>query len=337
VWGISLVGTWNGGDVMRVKAKFWKLGGGLASVAAVGFLFAVASPVAAQQSRGEIRDLKKQIVRIEKQLRAVQKRVFGKDFPSVEELEKAAAEAGQRSLSTAELLAGMEVRITSIDRQMRQLTGKIEEFEFQQSRLLSDIGKLQEDIEFRFRELEQKAAAAPKEKAAGRTPRRSPFVETESPEEAEQQLRKAEAEEREFKARIEAARLPAGSPEEQYEFAQDLMRRGDYEAAEKAFSSFISAHSDHVLTGNAQYWLGETFYVRKDYPRAAEAFLIGYEKYGDRAKGPDSLLKLGLTMAGMGQNDEACTILRELEIRYVNATQRIKSRAEAEARRLSCP
>ena len=322
---------------MRAKAKFGKFGGGLAALAALGVLLIVASPVAAQQTRGEIRDLKKQIVRIEKQLRAVQKRVFGKNFPSVEALEQAETEAGRQSLSTTELLASMEVRIAGIDRQMRQLTGKIEELEFHQSRLLSDLGKLQEDIEFRFRELEQKAATVPKEKTAGATPRRSPFVETESPEEAEEQLKKAEAEERAFKARIEAARLPAGSPEEQYEFAQDLMRRGDYEAAEKAFSNFIAAHADHTLTGNAQYWLGETFYVRKDYPRAAEAFLVGYQKYGDGVKGPDSLLKLGLTMAGMGQNDEACTILRELEIRYLKATQRIKSRAEAEARRLSCP
>lgn len=325
---------------MRTKAKFGKFGkfgGGPAALAALGLLLLVASPVAAQQSRSEIRDLKKQIVRIEKQLRAVQKRVFGKDFPSIEALEAAGTEAGRQSSSSAELLAGMEVRIAGIARQMRQLTGKIEELEFHQSRLLSEIGKLQEDIEFRFRELERKAAAAPKVRARGATPGSSPFVETMSPEEAERQLRKAEAEERAFKAGIEAARLPAGSPEEQYEFAQDLMRRGDYQAAEKAFSNFIAAQPDHTLTGNAQYWLGETFYVRKDYPRAAEAFLVGYQKYGDGAKGPDSLLKLGLTMAGMGQNDEACTILRELEIRYLKASQRIKSRAEAEARRLACP
>ena len=306
-------------------------------VAALGVLLIVTSPVAAQQSRSEIRDLKKQIVRIEKQLRAVQKRVFGKNFSSVEALAQAETEAGRHSLSRAELLASMEVRIAGIDRQMRLLTGKVEELEFHQSRLLSEIGKLQEDIEFRFRELEQRTAAAAKEKSVGPTTRRSPFVETESPEEAEKQLQKAKAEERAFKARIEAARLPSGSPEEQYEFAQDLMRRGDYEAAEKAFSNFITVHSDHGLTGNAQYWLGETFYVRKDYPRAAEAFLVGYRKYGDGAKGPDNLLKLGLAMAGMGQNEEACTILRELEIRYLKANQRIKRRAEAEARRLSCP
>lgn len=321
---------------MRAMVKFGKFGGGLAAVAALGFVLIVASPVAAQQTRSEIRDLKKQIVRIEKQLRAVQKRVFGKNFPSVEALEQAETEIGQQSLSSAELLTSMEVRIAGVERQMRQLTGKIEELEFHQSRLLSDIGKLQQDIEFRFRELEKKAAAATKDKTAGATPGRSPFVETDSPEEAEKQLKKAEAEERAFKSRIEAARLPSGSPEEQYEFAQDFMRRGEYEAAEKAFSNFITVHSDHGLTGNAQYWLGETFYVRKDYPRAAEAFLVGYQKYGDGAKGPDSLLKLGLAMAGMGQNDEACTILRELEIRFPNTTRRIKSRAEAEARRLSC-
>ena len=321
---------------MLTTAKSGKLRNGVVAALVLGLLF-TAVPADAQQGRSEIRDLKKQIVRIEKQLRAVQRRVFGKNFPTVEELEAAETGVGTQTQSTAELLANMEVRLGGLDRQMRQLTGKIEEMEFQQSRLISDLGKLLEDINFRFRELEQKAAAAAKEQTAVPVPRSSPFVETKSPQEAEEQLRKAEAQERQFKAKIEAARLPTRSPEEQYEFAQDLMRRGDYAAAEKAFSGFIAAYPDHVLTGNAQYWLGETFYVRKDYPRAAEAFLIGYQKYGDGAKGPDSLLKLGLTMAGMDQNEEACTILRELEIRYLGAPQRIRSRAQAEALRLSCP
>lgn len=303
-------------------------------MAAIAVFLTALSPALAQ-SRRDFRELEKQIVRLEKQLRAVQRRVFGTDSPGPGELEPQPAGAAEPASDTAELLAGMEVRIAGIERQMRELTGKIEEFEFRQSRLLTDLEKFREDVEFRFRELEREAAAgagtAPEEK------RPSPFVKTESPEEAEALLEKAAEEEAEYKARIEAARLPAGSPEEQYDFAQDLMRRGDYEGAEKAFSSFLAANPDHALAGNAQYWLGETFYVRKDYPRAAEAFLVGYQKYGDSAKGPDSLLKLGLTMAGMGETQEACNILKELEIRYAEAPQRIKARAGAEARRLSCP
>lgn len=303
----------------------------LPALLAVAVVLGSALPASAQ-SRDDIRSLRKQVVRLEKQLRAVQKRVFVKGAPSAEELETEAVREAEKTRGATELLANMEVRIGRIETQLRELTGKVEEAEFRQSGFLKAFTKLQADIEFRFKELEESGVPG-----KGAEKKRSPFVTTKSPKEAEEQLKKAREVERQFKARIEEARLPAGTPEEQYDFAQDLMRRGEYEGAEAAFSTFIAKYPEHTLAGNAQYWLGETFYVRKDYPRAAEAFLVGYQKYGSSSKGPDSLLKLGLTMAGMGQGGEACTILRELEIRYPDAPQRIKRRADAEARRLSCP
>ena len=67
---------------MLTTAKSGKLRSGIVAALVLGLLFA-AVPADAQQGRSEIRDLKKQIVRIEKQLRAVQRRVFGKNFPTV--------------------------------------------------------------------------------------------------------------------------------------------------------------------------------------------------------------------------------------------------------------
>ena len=154
---------------MLTTAKSGKLRNGVVAALVLGLLF-TAVPADAQQGRSEIRDLKKQIVRIEKQLRAVQRRVFGKNFPTVEELEAAETGAGTQTQSSAELLANMEVRLGGLDRQMRQLTGKIEEMEFQQSRLISDLGKLLEDINFRFRELEQRRRPQPKSRPRSRCP-----------------------------------------------------------------------------------------------------------------------------------------------------------------------
>ena len=50
------------------------------------------------------------------------------------------------------------------------------------------------------------------------------------------------------------------------------------------------------LAGNAQYWLGETYYVRKDYKNAAAAFAEGYQKYPKGPKAADDLLKLGMSL-----------------------------------------
>lgn len=135
-----------------------------------------------------------------------------------------------------------------------------------------------------------------------------------------------------------AAPLPAdASPEEQYRHAFDLLRKGDFAAAEQSLKAFLEAHPDHNLAGNAQYWLGESYYVRGDMQAAAVAFLDGYRTYPKSGKGPDNLLKLGMTMGQLGQTKEACAALEKLGLEYPQAPDAIKRRAVAERQKMGCP
>jgi len=126
-------------------------------------------------------------------------------------------------------------------------------------------------------------------------------------------------------------------PETEYQTAYGYLLQQDYGAAQTAFREFIARYPKTPLAGNAQYWLGETHYVRGAYKNAAVAFLKGYEKYGDGNKGPDSLLKLALSLGKLRQNAAACTSLSELGTRFPNAPQGLLARATAEKRRLRCP
>jgi tol-pal system protein YbgF len=130
--------------------------------------------------------------------------------------------------------------------------------------------------------------------------------------------------------------LPAGAPEEQYQYAWGLLRGQDYAGAEAALRSFIAAHPQHALAGNAQYWLGETYYVRKDYRQAAVAFAEGYQSYPHSAKAPDNLLKLGLALAQIGETADACQAFAQLGRQFPTAPQSLKDRAQRERQRLAC-
>ena len=77
--------------------------------------------------------------------------------------------------------------------------------------------------------------------------------------------------------------------------------------------------------------------MRKDYAHAAEAFLKGYRNYQDRPKAADSLLKLAMSLAALGNKQDACAALAELTTRFPNASQAVKQRAAAQRRRLACP
>ena len=106
--------------------------------------------------------------------------------------------------------------------------------------------------------------------------------------------------------------------------------------AGQAFAEFLAAHPDHPLASNAQYWLGESYYVQKNYDSAAKAFLEGYRRFGDGQKAPDSLLKLGASLNAMDEKEEACVVLRELATRFPKARSPIKRKAAAVRRRAGC-
>ena len=85
-----------------------------------------------------------------------------------------------------------------------------------------------------------------------------------------------------------------------------MMVAGDYAGAETGFRRFLETHPNDPLSANAQFWIGESLYARKKYRDAADAFLKGYTDYPDSSKVTDSLLKLGLSLKGLGQTEAAC-------------------------------
>ena len=79
--------------------------------------------------------------------------------------------------------------------------------------------------------------------------------------------------------------LPTGSAAEQYNHAFGLLKQADYPAAEAALKAFLEQHPTDPMAGNAQYWLGETYYTRNRFLEAASAFAEGYKRYPKRAEG----------------------------------------------------
>ena len=133
-----------------------------------------------------------------------------------------------------------------------------------------------------------------------------------------------------------AAGLDTSDPKKLYETAYGYLLQRDYGAAEVAFDEFLKKYPQDSLSGNAQYWLGESHYVRGQYKAAAGAFLKGYQNYGQSGKAPDSLLKLAMSLDKLGQKDAACSSYAELNSKFPNAPQTVKSRAQSERQRAGC-
>ena len=130
--------------------------------------------------------------------------------------------------------------------------------------------------------------------------------------------------------------LPNKPPKDQYDFAINFMKIGDYETAEFALKEFIDKNKDHDLAGSAQYWYGETFRIRQLYSDAATAYLDGYQNYPKSKKAPDNLLKLGITMVQLGEKDQGCKMILGLKKEYPKASKSVLQKAEYENKKFKC-
>jgi tol-pal system protein YbgF len=140
-------------------------------------------------------------------------------------------------------------------------------------------------------------------------------------------------------AKVETVALGADetldSPEKLYERSYESLLRRQFSEAEGGFRGFLSRHREHSLAGNAQYWLGETFYVQGEYKQAAQFFLTGFEEFPKSRKAADSLVKLGMSLNRLGQRDQACAAFAAVPDRFPKATE-AKKRAAAEQKRGKC-
>lgn len=255
--------------------------------------------------------------------------------------------------------AQIQVRLGELEQQMRTLTGQVEQIQHNYNQAARRLDAALNDIEFRLATLEGSSpgeaptvfepltqgsvvgatfAAVPTPSSAQPIPQgqdgqlgtlvvrgngSGPQVAVEpleSPSTAAQQT----------------VSLPSGTPEDQYTYAYNILASGDYARAERAMRAFVDSNRSHPLASNAQYWLGETYYVRGLFNDAAISFAEGYQLFRTGNKAVDSLLKLGMSLAAMGQRNDACLTLRELQSEFPNAPTAIVRRAQQEIDRLQC-
>ncbi|MDP2331161.1 MAG: tol-pal system protein YbgF [Reyranella sp.] len=210
----------------------------------------------------------------------------------------------------------VEDRLNQLQQAITLLTGQIEQLQYRNQQLQQQMEKMQADYEFRLEQVEKggsRPGVAPPSRATppGRT---TPPAMAAAPPPA----------------------AAAGGADQLYSDAFKKLQDGDYAGAEKGFRSFVQRNPQHVLAGNAQYWLGETYYARRDYQNAMTTFAEGYKAYKSSPKGPDNLLKLGITLATLGRKPDACAIFARFAQDYPRATDLQKRRIAQERQKNGC-
>ena len=106
------------------------------------------------------------------------------------------------------------------------------------------------------------------------------------------------------------------SPEQQFQIAFDNIRNKKWDEAKKLFIKFIKNNPENQLSGSAHYWLGELYILEKKYRDAALVLAEGYQKFPKSIKSPDMLFKLSESLYLADKTIESCKTLEKLIIDF---------------------
>jgi tol-pal system protein YbgF len=196
--------------------------------------------------------------------------------------------ANQSLLEVANQLEALRSDVRAMHNDVDQLSNSLEASRKQQRDMYADLDQ-------RLKNLETRGGAASAASAAAGAPNASSSPPA---------------------AAAGAISADSGEDKTAYQTAFGLLKDGQYDRAIAAFQKFLAAYPDSSLADNAQYWLGEAYYVNKSYPEAEAAFQRVVEKYPQSRKLGDALLKIGFCRYEMKQWQSAREVLGQVVTRF---------------------
>jgi tol-pal system protein YbgF len=206
-----------------------------------------------------------------------------RNLPPVVELGAGSTPAS--SSPAREALTDLLQQLETLQAEMRNLRGQVEVQANEIERLKVRQRELLADIDRRVSELERRGTAAP-----------SPICRP--------------------VASGSAASASSAQEQQDYDAAFNLMKQGFYERAAKGFRDFLAKYPQSALRDNARYWLGEAYYVARNYRQSLEEFGKLMSDHPKSPKLPDAMLKTGYCYYELGEWAKARANLNQVIARY---------------------
>ncbi len=102
---------------------------------------------------------------------------------------------------------------------------------------------------------------------------------------------------------------------------------GNYEGAVEQFQRFTDTYQGGPLTGLAHLMRGESLSKLGLTRSAAQAYLESFSGTPEGPTAPTALLKLGLSLDGLGQGEQACITLGEVTVRFPTSEASLEAQA----------
>ncbi len=193
-------------------------------------------------------------------------------------------------------LVQLAERQNSLQAQIRDLKGKVDDLQRTNKRLRKQQRDLYANLDKRMTALERRVAQGPGPVLGAAAAAAGPA--------ASAAAGNASA----------LGALPGVTPAQQsaYGKAFDALKAGSYPAAASGFEGFLRRYPSSPLAPNAEYWLGETHFVDQHYTRAEQAFRSVFTRWPNSGKAADAMLALGNVLLAQGRTHEGNAMLRQV-------------------------
>ena len=245
---------------------------------------------------------------------------------NISDIQKGKFDSLDKSLSSG-YISRNENRIDQIETNLRQNFGTLEEIQNQINLIGEKLDLINEDFQSRVLKLEKDFQVIKENKTTKKENKSSVDLSNFSGNDKNVQ-----------KSIITNPQKNLSEQEikKKYENAIKLLWASKFEEAEVELVDLKKFNPEDLMP-NIQYWLGEVHYAQKKFEKAILEFGEGLQKYPDSIKGPDNMLKLGLSFANLKKKSEACNVFYELEVKYKSAPKNVLERANSEKKKLDCP
>ena len=250
---------------------------------------------------------------------------------NISDLQKGRFDEIEKSLSTG-YISRNESRLGDFETKLRTNFGLFEESNNKINNVEEKLDLIDKDFQSRINQIEKKIESLKESETSQKKSFIPKMQESPISKQAERSIKK----EKKLEVINNVANLSEEEVKKKYENAIKLLWANKYEKAEDELLQLKQLNPEDLMP-NIQYWLGEVYYANKNFQQAVIEFGEGFANFPDSIKGPDNLLKLGLSFSNMNQKNEACSAFYELEVKYKNSPKNVLERSQEERKKLNCP
>jgi tol-pal system protein YbgF len=109
------------------------------------------------------------------------------------------------------------------------------------------------------------------------------------------------------------------------------VRQGQYDKAIQTLRDFLRTNRESPLAPNAQYWIGESYYMLADYYQAILNFNQVRQQHPKSDRAPAAVLKIGLAFQQMGNKSEAKLAFQKVLNDYPSSPEAAQAREKLQA------